>query len=75
MFLHHYLLIKKIVHTVLQFSERASEVLGFIKEDTANVIYNDCPVNITRICQVIEYAVSEGEPLLSDGYRKQEKSS
>ena len=75
MFLPQYLLIKEFVHTVPQLSERASAVLGYIEDNNANVIYNDCPVEITRIRQAIEYAVSEGEPLLSDGNRKQNKSS
>jgi hypothetical protein len=75
MFLPQYLLIKEFVHTVPQLSERASEVLGYVKDDNANVIYNDCPAEITRIRQVIEYAVSEEEPLFSDGNCKQKKSN
>jgi len=75
MFLPHYLLIKEFVHTVPQLSRRASEVLGYVEDDNLNVIYNDCPAEIPRIRQVVEYAASEGEPLLSDGNRKQKKSS
>jgi hypothetical protein len=66
----NYLLIKEFVHTVPQLSERASEVLGYAEDDNTNIIYNDCPAEITRICQVVEYAASDGEPLLSDGNRK-----
>ena len=58
---------------VPQLSEQASEVLGYVQDDNTNVIYNDCPAEWIR--QVIEYAVSDGEPLLSDGNRKQKKSS
>ena len=75
MFLPQYLLIKEFVHTVPQLSEQVSEVLGYVEDDNTNVIYKDCHAEITRIRQVVEYATSDGEPLLSDGNRKQKKSS
>ena len=61
--------------TQFLLAEQVSEVLGYVEDNNANVIYNDCPAEITRIRQVIEYAVSDGEPLLSDGNLKQKKSS
>jgi uncharacterized protein YuzB (UPF0349 family) len=73
MFLPHYLLIKECVYTVLQLSHQASEVLGYVEDDNANVIYYDCLTEILRICQHIMYAVSEEEPLLYGGNCKQKK--
>lgn len=48
-------------------TDQAREVLGYVEDYNENIIYNDCPAKIPKICQIDGYTVSEGEPLLSDG--------
>ncbi len=58
---------KEFVHAVPQLLDQAREEFCYVEDCNENIICNNCLAKIAKICQIDEFTVSEGEPVLSDG--------
>ena len=66
MFLPHYLLIEKFVHSTPYLSECARSLLAHVEDDMNNVVFNDSLQEVSTVHQIFEFVADNEEPLASD---------
>lgn len=66
MFLPHFLILREFIHFTPHLSNLANDLLSYIVNDDANIIYNDNPDSINVVRQMIENTGERGEPFPSN---------